>query len=63
MNFFVNTRQLRNSRRRSVSGSAENCTVAGISSLSAVTHFVGLTADFFTEDGGREELQETWRLI
>ena len=42
-------RQLRNSRRCSVSGSAGNCAVAGISSLSAATRFAGLAAE---GDGG-----------
>ncbi|MEY8387190.1 hypothetical protein AALC17_07805, partial [Oscillospiraceae bacterium 38-13] len=37
--------QLRNSRHRSVSGFAENCTMAGISSLSAATRFAGLAAE------------------
>ena len=43
--FFVNTRQLRNSHHRSVSGFAENCTLVGISSLSTATRFAGLAAE------------------
>lgn len=37
-------RQLRNSRHRSVSGFAENCTMAGISSLPAPIRFAGFGA-------------------
>ena len=37
--------QLRNSYHRSVSGFTENCTLVGISSLSAPTRFAGLGAD------------------
>ena len=37
--------QLRNFHHRSVSGFAENCTLAGISSLSTATRFAGLAAE------------------
>ena len=43
--------QLRNSHRRSVSGSAENCTMVGISSLSAATRSAGLAAERGRECG------------
>ncbi|MDE6881296.1 MAG: hypothetical protein K2P20_08045, partial [Oscillospiraceae bacterium] len=42
---FVNETQLRNSRHRSVSGLAENCTLAGISSPSTATRSAGLAAE------------------
>ena len=41
--------QFRNSRHRSVFGFAENCALAGISSLSAAIRFAGFAAE---EDGG-----------
>lgn len=41
---FTHLLQLRNSRLRSVSGSAENCTAVGISSLSAANRSVGFAA-------------------
>ena len=43
--------QRRNFHHRSVSGFAENCTLVGISSLSAATRFAGLAAE---RDGGYE---------
>ncbi len=48
--YFVWVLQLRNSQHRSVSGSAENCTLLGIPSLSTAIRCAGFAVE---GDGGR----------